>query len=199
MYAMRRSLTWFVAVPLLLTGTQGGHVLAYRWVYPDAHVRLRALLSTGHGYTAYAPFVLGFAGAALLLSFLVAVADAARGRPLRALPAWAFALLPPLTFVLQEHLERWLHTGVFPWFTALSPTFVPGLLLQLPFGIAAYLVARFLLRAAVSLGQALAPSPPPRSLPAPLVVAGRPDPQLPRRRALAGGQAQRGPPAPALT
>jgi hypothetical protein len=198
-WPMRRSLTWLVAIPLMLAGSQAGHVLAYRWMYPEAHVRVRELLATGHSYMDYAPFVLGFAGAVLLVSLLVAAADSARGRTVRALPPWAFALLPPLAFTLQEHIERWLHTGVFPWFTALGPTFLPGLLLQLPFGIAAYLVARFLLRAAERLGRALAPAPPPRTRVASPLTAPRNEPELPRRSALASQQAERGPPLPALT
>jgi len=38
----------------------------------------------------------------------------------------------------------------------LAPTFVPGLLLQLPFAVLAYVVARVLLRAAARIGRALA-------------------------------------------
>ena len=134
---MRRGLTWLVSLPLVLAATETGHVLAYRLAYPDAHVRLRALLATGHGYLRYAPCAAACAAAVLLASLLVAVADTVRGRPPRALPPWAFALLPALTFVLQEHVERWLQLGVFPWFTVRGPTFLPGLALQVPFGLAA--------------------------------------------------------------
>ena len=196
---MRRSLTWLVAIPLMLAGSQAGHVLAYRWMYPEAHVRVRELLVSGHSYMGYAPFVLSFAGAVLLVSLLVAVADSARGRVIRALPPWAFALLPPLAFALQEHVERWLHSGVFPWFAALGPTFLPGLLIQVPFGIAAYLVARFLLRAAERVGRALAPALPSHARLTARLSAPRPEPELARRSVLASHQAKRGPPRPALT
>jgi hypothetical protein len=47
---MRRSLTWLVPIPLMLAGSQAGHVLAYRWMYPQAYVRVRELLVTGHSY-----------------------------------------------------------------------------------------------------------------------------------------------------
>jgi hypothetical protein len=112
---MRRSLAWLSVLPLILGGSQVAHVLAYRWVYPSSHVRLQALLSTGHGYMDRLPLVFGIAAAVAFVSLLVAVADVARGRSLRALPAWAFALLPLLTFVVQEVLERSLHTGTFVW------------------------------------------------------------------------------------
>src|ERR671935_2549540 len=168
---MRRSLAWLSAMPLILAGSQVAHVLAYRWVYPSSPARLHALLLTGHRYMDRLPLVLSIAGAMAFVSLLVGVVDAARGRSLRALPAWAFALLPLATFVLQEILERSLHTGAFVWQAVESPTFVPGLVLQLPFAAAAYVVARFLLRTAEQVGRALAAAP----SPATRVVA----PQLP--------------------
>ena len=112
---MRRSLAWLVAVPLMLAGSEAAHALAYRLAYPELHVRVHVLLVTGHGYLRWLPLVLGIAAAVVALSLLVTAVDAARGRAPRGLPAWAFALLPPLAFVVQEHLERLLHTGVFPW------------------------------------------------------------------------------------
>jgi hypothetical protein len=191
---MRRSLAWLSAVPLMLAGSQVAHMLAYRWVYPSSPVRLHALLSTGHSYMDRLPLVLGIAGAVAFVSLLVGVVDAARGRSLRGLPAWAFALLPLATFVLQEILERSLHTGTFVWEAVESPTFVPGLVLQLPFAAAAYLAARLLLRAAERVGRALATGPPPAAR---VVALQLPLPQstlLPRERPLACWLAKRGPP-----
>jgi hypothetical protein len=153
---MRRSLAWLSALPLIVAGSQVAHVFAYRWVYPSSQVRSRELLSTGHSYMDRLPLVFGIGGAVALVSLLVAVADAARGRRLRRLPAWAFALLPLATFVLQEILERSLHTGTFVWQAVESPTFLPGPVLQLPFAAAAYLIARLLLRTASALGRMIA-------------------------------------------
>jgi hypothetical protein len=153
---MRRSLAWAVAVPLMLAGSQAAHALAYRIVYPQAHLRMASLVASGHGYLAWLPLVLGIGGAVVLVSFAATVADAARGGTPRALRAPAFALLPPLAFALQELLELSLHTGTFGWHAFAAPTFVPGLLLQLPVGALAYLVARLLLRAASKVGRLLA-------------------------------------------
>ncbi len=153
---MRRCVAWLVAVPLLLAGSQSAHVLAYRWVYPDAHVRLRELVASGHDYMSLLPFVLGAAAAILTLSLALTVVDAFSGRPQRKLPAWAFALLPMVGFTAQEHLERLLESGSFPWHAVGDPTFLPGLALQVPFGLAAYLAARILLRAAERSGRLLA-------------------------------------------
>src|SRR5207302_8796952 len=145
---MRRSLAWLVALPLMLAGSELAHALSYRLVYPQAHVRALRIVATGHGYLAWLPLALAVASACALVSLAVTAADAARGRTARELPAYAFALLPPLAFALQELLELSLHTGTFAWHAVLAPTFVPGLLLQLPVSILAYLAARLLLRAA---------------------------------------------------
>ncbi|HET8893213.1 MAG TPA: hypothetical protein VFM96_03850 [Gaiellaceae bacterium] len=153
---MRRGLAWLVATPLMLAGSEAAHVLAYRFVYPQAHVRVLALATSGHGYLSRVPLVLGAAVAIALVSLLVASFDAARGRTVRALPAAAFALLPPLAFVVQEVLELSLHTGTFGWHAVLAPTFLPGIALQAPFAVAAYVAARLLLRAAERLGRLFA-------------------------------------------
>jgi hypothetical protein len=146
-------LTWLFALPLVLAGSQVAHVLAYRWVYPSSHVRVHALLSTGHGYMDQLPLVFGIGAAIAVASLMATVVDVARGRSLHRLPAWAFALLPVLTFVVQEILERSLHTGTFVWQAVESPTFLPGLALQLPFGAVAFVVARLLLRTAKAVGR----------------------------------------------
>jgi hypothetical protein len=190
---MRRGLAWTLAVPLMLAGSQAAHALAYVWVYPQADVRLRILLLTGHGYLTWLPLALALCGAAALAALAVTAFDAARGRSARGLPAAGFALLPPLAFVFQEFLELSLHTGTFAWQALLAPTFLPGLVLQLPFAVAAYAAARLLLRAARRAGRALA-GPPPR----PILLARPSHPvaavPLPRPRVAGVRLAKRGPP-----
>jgi hypothetical protein len=153
---MRRSLAWLIAVPLMLGGSQLAHALAYRIAYPQAHVRVVRMLATGHAYLGWLPLALGAASACVLVALACTALDAARGRPAHALPTAAFALLPPVAFALQEVLELSLHTGTFAWRAVLAPTFVPGVLLQLPFSVLVYAAARLLLRAAERLGRALA-------------------------------------------
>jgi hypothetical protein len=152
---VRRGLTWALTLPLLLGGIEAAHALAYRLVYPQVHARV--LLATGHAYLAWLPLLLGLSGALALVALVAAGIDAAHGRSPRELPAWAFAVVPPVAFVLQEVLELSLHLGTFGWRAVLAPTFVPGLALQLPLALLAYVAARLLLRTAERLGRALAP------------------------------------------
>ena len=187
---MRRSAAWLAALPLMIGGSQLGHALAYRIAYPQAHVRVLQMVATGHSYFTRLPLVLAAAGACLLVSLAAAAADAARGRPARPLPVWAFALLPPLAFALQEVLELSLHTGTFAWRAALAPTFVPGSLLQLPVALLMYVVARALLRAAERIGLALR-RPPARARVRTAFRAAR---SAPVARLLAGRRLARAPP-----
>jgi hypothetical protein len=192
-------LTWLVATPLMLAGSQAAHAFAYRWEYPDAKVRARVLIATGHSYMDYAPFVIGLAGALLLLTLLVAVMDSRHGRALPALPTWAFTLLPPLAYVVQEQSERAFHSGALQWSTMLGPSFLPGLVLQIPFGLAAYLVARLLLRAAERVGRVLATTAPrPQWRPGTPTLRLWTGPELPRPALLGWNMAERGPPPVAL-
>ena len=186
---MRRGLAWALTLPVVLLGTQAAHALAYDLVYPQAHERI--LLATGHGYLAWLPLALGLAGAVALAALCVAAVDAARGRPPRALPAWGFAVLPVATFVTQELLELSLHTGSFNAHALLAPTFLPGLLLQLPLALAAYVAARLLLKTAERVGRALAE---PRTLPTHVQLLTAPATAPLQARAFAGGCSSRGPP-----
>jgi hypothetical protein len=105
-----------------------------------------------------------------------------------------FAVLAPAIFASQEHIERLLQDGVFPWSAALDATFLVGLLLQLPFAALAYFLARLMLGVVRSIRRRLSNPPPrPRALEAPvsrftLHVA------RPRVGILALGYGSRGPP-----
>jgi hypothetical protein len=152
----RSAAAWLLSIPLMGAGSQVAHAFAYRLVFPDARVRLRDLVATGHGYIDYAPFVAGLAGALELVAFAWILVSAVRGRRrARVPPPWAFAALPPLAFALQELAERWLASGSFPWWAFLQPTFGAGLLLQLPFALLAYVAARLLLRTAQTVAATL--------------------------------------------
>ncbi len=156
---MRRVAAWCLSFPLIVAGTQTAHALAFRWVYPGAHARLDQLLVSGHGYMvgsrAYLPILLGALGALELVGVGWVLAGTIRRKLQRPVPAWAFALLPVLGFVLQEMLERWLAGSGVPWWVVLQPTFQLGLLLQLPFALLAFVLARMLLRQTERIGRLL--------------------------------------------
>jgi hypothetical protein len=112
---VRRALTWVLALPLIVVGSQVAHGLAYWWAYPIASVRDAILAHSGHGYLTYAPMLLSFLAGLELLVLLVLVWDGLRGNVDRRLPPWVFLWLPLVGFALQEHLERFIATGAFPW------------------------------------------------------------------------------------
>ena len=171
---MRRRLLWLLVAPLGLGASQCAHWLAYRLVAPDAHERAQLLAETGHAYLAYAPALAGVAGALVLAALAGRASAAARGSDPgshRRLAAWPFALIPVVAFALQEHVERLAHDGAVPLHAYAERSFLIGLVLQLPFGAAAYLLARLLLAAAVRAGRLLAPPPRARTAMAPALRA----------------------------
>lgn len=190
---MRVRLAWFSAVPLALLGAQLAHVVDYRLIEPSAHERTELLAGTGHAYFSYGVFFIALIGAATVAGFVAQALAAYNGRSHRAPRCLPLVLLPVLTFVFQEHLERVLHDGHFPWTAALEPIFLLGLALQLPIALAMYWVARLLLRTAQELGRAFAEAPTAPVLGAsPLWVVTTIVP--PRTVAVAAGHAGRGPP-----
>jgi hypothetical protein len=197
--ARQRMVVWMLAVPFMVAGTEVAHVVAYRLVYPDPLERAAVLSSTGHGYFAYTPLALAVGAALVGCALFARVYGARDGRHLRTLEVspGMFAALPPATFALQEHLERLVHSGSWPFGAALEPTFLPGLALQLPFAFLVYLIARLLLRAAEKLGVALRSGRqgPRRRVAGLAVVHGRlVVGLLPRAAVPAGGRSVRGPP-----
>ncbi len=186
-----RLFAWLLTVSLAVVGSQVAHVVTYRLVAPNADQRAQLLADTGHAYMANLPLGLALC---TVVAFLALVGQASGVRAGRAsgLAAWHFALIAPLVFCCQEHFERLIHDGSFPWDTALQRRFLVGLALQLPFALAAYLLARLLLRAAAAV-TALLRRPSRRLLPV-LLVAYRPVERDTRGRIAATGFAPRGPP-----
>jgi hypothetical protein len=186
---------WLLTLPLAIIGSQLAHALAYRLVTPNESERAHELAASGHAYLAYAPAVLG------LCSVLVVVALAGELRrlvgdrqrwPSSPSPS-SFALLAPAIFFCQEHFERLLHNGAFPWDAMLQPPLLVGLLFQLPFAFATYLVARLLLRVVRTLSRLLGASLPRRAL---AFAALKPQLHVlaPRIPVLARGYGSRAPP-----
>ncbi len=190
----RRRIAWLLSLALMAVGGLLAHLLAYRLVAPHEPARHHMLERTGHGYFEHLPLCLAVCGVVVALGLLVSVVGRLRGgRPLHA-PVWLFALLPPVGFTAQEHLERLIHLGTLPGVAVLEPTFVIGMLLQLPFALAAFLVARALLALAVALVETLRAAPRPRLVSLDVGSLSLADLPPPRASGLARGYGQRAPP-----
>ena len=155
----RRAAAWLLSLPLMLGGTEVAHWLVYRLVYPDPAMRAQVLASTGHGYMSEAPIAAGIAGALILAAFWRRMCARGPESPSSSLRLGTFIALPPLAFALQECVET-MAVGHSPFSAVYAPTFLPGLLVQLPFVVLAYLAARALLRGADHLNRVLGSSRP---------------------------------------
>jgi hypothetical protein len=132
-----------VGAPLALAGVAVGHALANAvFGSPEGRDELFGSAASGANLL---PLVSATAVAVILIGLAVRMW---RSHWEAQAPASSFAFLPPLAFVLLEPLESLLHRGVVPFAEVAKPTFLAGLAFQLPFALAAYLVARLLLRAA---------------------------------------------------
>lgn len=188
-----RGLSWLLAVPLTIAASQVGHGLAYRTVSPDAHARAHLLEESGHAYLQHLPLALGLLSVLAAFALIAQVRAAIGRRAGIGLARLPFAAVPPAVFMLQEHFERLLHDGSFPLAAVAEPTFLLGLVFQLPFALLAFGVARLLIRVADEIGFALGGSARPALEPLRLVAV-TPEAFLSRLNPLALGYPQRGPP-----
>ena len=169
----------------MLAGLLAAHTLGYRLAISDPHARADALAHSGHGYFSYVPFALTVCLGVLLAGLAMQALSAFRGEPRRPATSPLIVLLSPVAFVAQELIERFLHTGQVPWTTVIQPAFLIGLALQLPFALAALLLAWALDSAARAVGTRAGLRPAPhvpclRSRPRPRL--GRSAPGRPRAR-----------------
>jgi len=191
---MRQRLAWFSTAPLMFGGLLAAHSLGYRLAIADPHARADALAHSGHGYFGYAPFALAVCLGILLAALVHQGSAGFRGERRRAAASPLIVALPPVAFVVQEFLERLIHSGHVPLTLVLQPAFLIGLALQLPFALAALLVAWALDSAARTVGRALAARPHPiysAFVPVSVRVAA-----FPQAAGLARGYGERAPPFP---
>jgi len=120
-------LAWALVTPVSAAGILAAHALAYALTGTDPGAL--------HGYLAHAPQVV----AVLATIGLLALALQERGVGRRSFAS--FALLAPLGFACQEHVERLAHTGELPWLLT-TPTFLVGLAIQVPVALLSLAVAR---------------------------------------------------------
>jgi hypothetical protein len=178
----------------MLLGSVFGHAVAYSLLTPAHGSHTAMNHEHGAGVFPHIETCLAVCGTVALIALGASLA----GRIRFVAPVWFFALVPPLGFAMQEYLVEVLQTNAFQADVALEPTFLLGLLLQLPFALAAYAAARGLLTLARTLVELL------RTAPALRVLAITPSPSPAPKQfpvlipALARGYGERGPPAGAL-
>jgi low temperature requirement protein LtrA len=176
----------------MFAGLIAGHQLAYRLVYSDAHARADALARSGHAYFGYVPLALTVSLGVLVAGLALQTAAGLRGETPHPMGSPLIVLLPPIAFVVQEFAERIVHTGQVPWTVVVQPALLLGLAFQLPFALAALLIAWALDSAARAVGRALSHLPVPEfQIPAPKPVRVA---AVPRTAGLARGYGERAPP-----
>ena len=189
-----RGIVWMLSLPLAAAGWIGAHSVAYALVVPDPDHRAELLSDSGHGYLGAAPLILACAITLIVAGLALAILDGLRGGPRARVPVWPVALVPPLGFAVQEHLERLIELNAFPSGAALEPTFLVGMALQLPFAVAGVTLARTVLALGYRIGRAFAarraarPRAHPRSWRLPDWLGPKP------LRPLAAGHGERAPP-----
>jgi hypothetical protein len=162
---MRARAAWLIPLPLAISSWLGAHCVAYWLVSPAGeHHRMGLHAESGHAYLGYTPAIVIWGLALVVAGLLLCVGEGLRGRRPSRPPTRLFVMLPPVGFVLQEHLERLIGTGAIPHDLMLEPTFVVGLALQLPFALAALLLAHALHALGFGLGRILARRLAPRRL-----------------------------------
>jgi hypothetical protein len=153
---MRRTTAFSVAIPLAIASWLGAHCLAYWLVSPRDELHMGMHAEHGHAWLGYTPALVIWVLAVLVAGLVLCVGEGLRGGRPAGPPVRLFALLPPLGFAFQEHVERLIATGSIPLDAVLEPTFLVGLALQLPFALAALLLTRALYSIGFGLGRAVA-------------------------------------------
>lgn len=183
---------WLTSLGLLGAGWVTAHVVSYLLVVPDAVERREVLMTSGHGYFRSSDLLI-LCLTITVAGLVVCVVGGTR-RPIRAPSPWALAALPPIGFAVQEHIERMTAGGVFPAHLIAEPRFLIGLLLQLPFALAALVCARLLVTLARGLARRLGGAGRPKLVSVELSWAPMVNRRRPRLSVLALGRGERAPP-----
>jgi hypothetical protein len=180
---------WLIALGLLGAGWVAAHALSYMLLVP-APERGRMLAQTGHSYFRASDLLILCLTITLAGFVLSVIGGKARWAP----GPSALALLPPIGFVIQEHVERLAVSGTFPAHLVAEPRFLLGLLLQIPFALAALVCAHLLFTFARGLARKLGRAGRPKLVSAELSPPPVTNGHRPRLSALALGPGERGPP-----
>jgi len=152
---MRHRLPWLLALPLMVAGSLAAHAVSYGFVRPPSEGTGEGSERSSAGLGGHTVMALGILTAFVVVAAVGFACTRSRGGVRRGVPAWLFFLLPLVAFSAQELVERLVRAEAAPFHAALEPRFLIGLLLQVPFGVLALLVARPLLRVVRRIVRAL--------------------------------------------
>lgn len=184
----RSKVAWLLSLPLSAAGMLLAHEFA--WELGGHEHEAEA----GHGYLQYGAVFAALGAATLIVAATAQLIRGVGGAGIAGAPsARVFATVPIVGFLLQEHLEHLVAARELEVTFFLSTPFLLGLALQLPFALAALLVARLILGLVASVVRAVSalgivPGRTSLRLLIPLV------PELAPRPVLATRSAGRGPP-----
>jgi hypothetical protein len=140
---------WLVSFGVMLTGWIAAHCLGY-WITTREAAVHHGLQGTEHGYFDMVP-LLTLAATLVLVGFVGRLGSVVHRPTARTTPPTVLFLLAPLGFTFQEHLERALQLGTVDLGTMADPAVLLGFILQAPFALAAFTLARVLLASADAL------------------------------------------------
>lgn len=153
---MKRHVALLVALPFAAAAWLSAHCLAYMLVAPGGEEQMHLHAENGHVYFGYGPAFVAFGLTLTLVGLVLSVGEGMSRRPAARAPASLFALLPPVGFTVQEHLEHAIGSGTAPFDVITEPVFLAGLALQLPFAFGAWILTRAVQRFGYGLGRGLA-------------------------------------------
>jgi len=189
---VRRGAAWLVTLPIALVGIEAAHGFANAAVgSPEEAGEIFASAATG---AELVPVLSALALALVLLGLGGRVAGRwwlPRHARSLALP---FACLPPVAFVLLELVEALSHRGGVPADLLFEPAFLAGLVLQIPFALTGYLIARLLLRLSDGVRSLMVRRRAARRLEQPCALPSLPSDDPPRRARRGRAHLGRAPP-----
>jgi hypothetical protein len=197
----QRGAAWLVALPVATASWLTAHCFAFVLVPPAGGEHMHHHAEGGHTYFGSTPVLIAALVTVLAAGFVLCVGEGLRGGTARlGPPALLFALLPPLGFIVQEHVEELIRSGAVSGDLITKPTFLTGLALQLPFAVVALLLCRGLYALGYGLGRFLATrvgAAQPMHHPSPAVQRRPASVTLIPPSVLALGHGSRAPPTPA--
>lgn len=153
----QRRAAWLVALPVATASWLNAHCLAFLLMPPEGGEHMHHHADGGHTYFGSTPVLIAALVTVLAAGVVLCVGEGLRGGTARpGPPVVVFALLPPLGFVVQEHVEELVRSGSITGDLVMEPTFLTGLALQLPFAVAALLLCRGLYALGYGVGRFLA-------------------------------------------